>query len=342
MALAPMTHAATRLMLASKKSSPMCTLGRYSPRTSSFAISRSSSERITTWSLSQRTPPADVQQQPIDPQQHRGDLVGNHLGGVEVARIQTKNRPARRRVSQVELVRADDIALRAETEELAFDRVEIVLAVQRLAEDFVQRFDQSHSRFPPVRGQVLEAVRDPDIGHAGRAERLAERRPDAATRPAVVDPEPAGARVSVSECETVSRSWVGEECGVEVQTESLLTSPIRPAGEVFRLQFVPFDGCPSGLGVDRVQVESVAAGYKGQRLFEVHAEFRRRSCLPGMVSRDSEASSDLFVSCFETSNVVPLPAMQRECDRGKRAERQVAVNAQTRITFPRKGICLVR
>ncbi|MNI92878.1 hypothetical protein D3C73_1507300 [compost metagenome] len=51
----PMTHAATWLMLPSKKSRPMFVRGSKSPRTSSRAISSSSSSIVTTWSLSQRT-----------------------------------------------------------------------------------------------------------------------------------------------------------------------------------------------------------------------------------------------------------------------------------------------
>ena len=51
----PITQAATRLMLASKKSSPIDTRSSTPPRTISLAIAWVSSSSSTTWSLSHRT-----------------------------------------------------------------------------------------------------------------------------------------------------------------------------------------------------------------------------------------------------------------------------------------------
>ena len=135
------------------------------------------------------------------------------------------------------------------------------------------------------------------------------------------NPKSARARVGVSQRESVNGPGVGEERGIEVQPESLITGPVLPACEVLRLQIVPFDSLPSGLGVDRVKVEPMAARDKGKRPFGIHAEFNRRPCPPGMVASDGETSPDLLAGSLEASNIVALPAMEREWNRGKRLER---------------------
>ncbi len=62
---APITHAAILLMLASKKSVPMCTLSHASARTTSAARALTSSVRVITWSLSQRTPRLTCRKRPF-------------------------------------------------------------------------------------------------------------------------------------------------------------------------------------------------------------------------------------------------------------------------------------
>ena len=107
----------------------------------------------------------------------------------------------------------------------------------------------------------------------------------------------------------------------EADAQLITDAETVEACEVLRLQIVSFDGLPSGLGVDRVKVEPVPARYEGKRLFEIHAEFCRRPCLAGMVSSDGEAAADLLVALLEASDVVALPAVERQRNRGKRVER---------------------
>src|SRR5262249_59500074 len=92
----------------------------------------------------------------------------------EVSRVEAEDRLTLDRVPKVELVRADDVALRPEAEKLAFDRVAVQGRVDRLGEQLVERPGQPLSRGLAVDRHVLEPVRDPDVGHARLAERLAE------------------------------------------------------------------------------------------------------------------------------------------------------------------------
>ena len=69
---------------------------------------------------------ADVQQDLRHEHQHRADLVGDRLGRVIVAGVERVEQLARERVAEIELVRADGVALDAEAEQLALERVEVV------------------------------------------------------------------------------------------------------------------------------------------------------------------------------------------------------------------------
>ncbi len=146
---------------------------------------------------------ADVQQELGDVHQHGGDLVGDRLGRMEVTGVEAQHLLPRDRVAQVELVRADHVALRADAEQLAFDRVEVVLRIELLGEDRVERFGQPLAGRLAVDGRVLVAVGDPDVGDARRAERLAHRRADLAAGDAVLDPEFADPLVGMCEREPV-------------------------------------------------------------------------------------------------------------------------------------------
>ena len=90
--------------------------------------------------------PADVQQDLVQVHEHRRDLVRDDLGRMIVAGVQAQELVAREGIAEVKLVRADDVALRAEAEQLALDGVADVPGVERLGEDRVQRFGEPLAR----------------------------------------------------------------------------------------------------------------------------------------------------------------------------------------------------
>ena len=69
---------------------------------------------------------ADVQQDLVEVHEHRRDLVRDDLGRMKMAGVQAEELLARDGIAEVELVRADDVALRADAEELALDGVAVV------------------------------------------------------------------------------------------------------------------------------------------------------------------------------------------------------------------------
>ena len=111
---------------------------------------------------------ADVQEDALHVREHGRDLVGDRLGGVEVARVEAEEDALPDRVAQVELVAADDERLRADPEELGLDGVEVEGGVDRLREDGVEALREALARSSPVDRRVLRPVGDPDVRDAGR------------------------------------------------------------------------------------------------------------------------------------------------------------------------------
>src|SRR3954452_10993413 len=107
-----------------------------------------------------------------------------------MAGVEAEQRLARERVAEVELVRTDDIRLGADAEELALDRIAVQRRVDRLGEDRVERLGQPLPGSLAIDGRVLRSVGDPDVGHAGRAERRTDRLADPPAGDAMLDPEP--------------------------------------------------------------------------------------------------------------------------------------------------------
>ena len=81
---------------------------------------------------------ADVQQDLRQEDEHRADLVGDRLGRMVVPGVERVEHAPRQRVAEIELVRANGVALEAEAEQLALDRVEVVRAIDRLLEDRIE------------------------------------------------------------------------------------------------------------------------------------------------------------------------------------------------------------
>ena len=179
---------------------------------------------------------------------------------MEVPRVQAEQLAAGNRVAEVELVRASHVGLRTEPEQLAFHRIEVAAGIQRLREHLIERLHQALARDLPVGRQVLVAVRNPHVRHAGRSQRLSEGRADLPAGSAVLDPEATHALVWVRESEPVFGKRMGEEGRVEVDAQAGLAGPIDPAREMLGPDFVAIDPQAAGLGVDCVEVDAVPAG----------------------------------------------------------------------------------
>jgi len=256
---------------------------------------------------------ADVQQHFVEVHQCAGDLVGDHFGRVEVARVEAEQFAVLERVAHVELMRTDRAALGADAEEFAFDGVAVVTRVAFDGEDLVQRIGQAFARGEPVERGVFEAVRNPEVGDAAVAQFLAERFGDGAAGDAVLDPELPHARVGAGERQSVLHHRVREVGGVEVEADAVLFRPVDPAFEVLHFQFIALDLPAVGLGVDRVQVEPLLAGDEREHFVNICAQFFGVAGAARVVAGHSQSAVE-GPGVLEAGDVVALPAVEADRD----------------------------
>ena len=144
-------------------------------------------------------------------------------------------------------------------------------------------------------GRVLEAVGDPDVGHAGRAQLPAKVLADLAAGDAVLDPELADARVVAGQGKAVVGQGMREEGGVKVDAVVVLLGPVDPAGKMLGLELVALDLLAAGLGIDGVQVQPVRAGDQAVGLVQVAAQLVGVARLAGIVAGGGDAAAQLGV-----------------------------------------------
>jgi len=157
---------------------------------------------------------------------------------MEVACVQRQRGLTAGGVAHKKLVGADGVAFRADAEQLALDRVDMVLRAELLGDHLIQRAQQTLTRRQPIHGEIFHAVRHPDIHHRRRAELLAKVSRYATARLAVIDPELADRLVGVRQGESVGAQRMRKAARVKIEPQLLLLRPLHPAGEVLRLDGV--------------------------------------------------------------------------------------------------------
>jgi hypothetical protein len=260
---------------------------------------------------------ADVQQDLIEPRQHGGQLVGHNFRRMKMARIEAQQLAVAERVAEVEFVRTHHVALGAEAEELAFDRIALLLRIHRLGKNRVERFGKPLPRTSAVDRRILGAVGNPDVRHARRAQRPAQRRTDAPANDAMLNPETANGRIAMSQGKTVGRLGMSEEGWIEVKPQAAAACPLDPVAKMGRLQLIAVHNAAAGLGITGVQVDAMLAGHEGQRLFQVGPQLLGRACPSGIVAGNRQAAAQFRAAALKAGDIVPLPAVQRDADAGE-------------------------
>ena len=185
------------------------------------------------------------------------------------------------RVAEVELVRADDIGLGTEAEQLALHGVQVVAAVDGLGKDLVQRIQQQRRGRLPIHRGILDPIGDPDVVDARRAQLSPHVLADLPAGDAVLDPELPDAGVVAGKCHAARSQRMVEQGGVEVEPVALLLGPADPVVEMRGLQLVACHTGATRLGVDGVQRQPVPAGDQGVGLVQVAAQLSGVRALPG-------------------------------------------------------------
>ena len=145
--------------------------------------------------------------------------------------------------------------------------------VVRLGQNFVDGFPVAHSRSHPVSGDVLEAVADPDVHHAGLAQFFGKVIGDADAGFAMVNPEFANFLVGRGQSQTVGLG-MGEEGGIEVAAQAPLLAEVHLFLEMLGFQLVPIR--PLAVlenGIAGMEVYFLGAGAQLQHHVQIGHQF---------------------------------------------------------------------
>src|SRR6185437_845130 len=256
---------------------------------------------------------------------------------MEMTGVETQKLFARDRITQVKFMRANHITFRANAKELGFDRVEIERGIDLVRKNRVKRLCQKLTRPLPIRGRVFRAIWDPDVGHAGRAECFSKSRTDSPAGDAVVDPELANGRIAMGEGVTRIGFGMRKKSGVEIEADFLASCPVDPCLKMSRLERIAIDFVSTRLGIARMQIQTMPAGNERQSLFNIRSQFIRRPRLAGKISRDGKTTSQRQPRILKSSDVVALPAVQRNGNGGKALHRPLNIDAALRVVLGRDG-----
>ena len=286
--------------------------------------------------------PADMQENLRHEAQHGGNLVRQAFRGVIMPGIKADEFLMFHRVAEVELVHADRIAFRADTEELAFNRIAVVLRIEPLLEDGVERFGEPLTRSAPVGGGVFHAVGNPDVGDGRRTQRLAHCRADLTAGLTMLNPKLTDAFVLMRQRKAAGGFGMRKACGIEVQADTEGPGPCDPVAEMARLNFIAIHFLTAELAVTRVQIEPVRAGNERECFRRVGAQLIRRAGFAGIIPRGHDAAGERPIEILKAAHVITLPAVQRDRDFGKRLEDFFGVHAVGGIAFPGEPVGLLR
>jgi AraC-like DNA-binding protein len=213
-----------------------------------------------------------------------------------------------------------------------------MLGRQLFGKDLVQRVGQALAWGRTIKRRILGTVRYPDIRDRAGAEFFAEPGADAARGGTVLDPELTNLFIRMRE-RAFGRERVREIGGVEIEAvQAVRVGPVHPRGEVLWLDGIPVHGFAGEVGVDRVEIESVATGQKLENQFEIGAQLVKRAGLARVVARGlNTATGEGGIGFFKASDVIALPAVHGNRGGGQGGERGLNVHAQGGVGFTGGG-----
>src|SRR5436309_1157386 len=120
---------------------------------------------------------------------------------MKVAGIETVELLPRDRITEIELVRAHDIAFTADAEEFRLDGVAVQLRINLLGEDLVERVCEPLPGCFAIGGKIFVPIGNPEIRDYRFAKLPRCVRSDSPARFAMLDPVTAHLLISMRKCE---------------------------------------------------------------------------------------------------------------------------------------------
>src|SRR5262245_20440468 len=98
-------------------------------------------------------------------------------------------------------------------------------------------------------------------------------------------------------------------------------------------QFIASDGPCVRFRITGVKVHSMPAGNQGQRELEVGAQLICRTSPAGIAASDGQSAANLLPQVLEATDVISLPAVQRNGNAGQSPASCVAIDTQLGVTL---------
>src|ERR1017187_10514640 len=234
------------------------------------------------------------------------NLVSHIFGRMKVPGIQAKQYLACYGISQVEVVGAGRVTLRADSEELSLNSHLMMIANWR-GDDLVQRFHKSLPRFKAVHRQILVAIGNPNIHHRRRTKFDSEVFTDAPAGDAVIDPELPHYRIGVTQCRLFTQR-VRETGRIEVQSQLVGLRPLYPLLEMARFNCIALDRRVR-LEIDCVEIEPLPACNLRQHHFKIGAQFIGIAGTAGIVAAGLDSPCKISVRILKSADVIALPTV---------------------------------
>src|SRR5690606_18356964 len=255
---------------------------------------------------------ADVEQKSGQKREHRGNFVGDSLRRVKVTGVEAKKHLVLHRVAEIELMRSDDTRLGSDAKELALDGIEVARRTQLLLKNGVEARCQAHSGSLAVGGQILVAVRNPNIRDSWRTKLFADFGGDRPGAFAVFDPEIADTVIRMRQSESVGRLFMSKAGRVEIHAEPVGFAPVDPALEMLDLNGVAIGAASAEISVYGVKIDAMPARNQPHRLLDVGSQLLDRPRLSGIISRQGQAAAQNAACALESPDIISLPAMNGE------------------------------
>src|SRR5690606_22721641 len=127
----------------------------------------------------------------------------------------------------------------------------------------------------------------------------------------MLDPELPPTLVRRRKGKAVGGQRMGKKCGVEIEPQLAIASPIDPTCEVFRRQGIAIHLPATSFGVKSVQVHSMPPGDQRQGLFQISPQLGGRPS-PARIRPCGLDPGPLQARLgFKPSYIVPLPTVER-------------------------------
>jgi len=125
---------------------------------------------------------------------------------------------------------------------------------------------------------------------------------------------------------------MGKIGGVEIHSQAALLAPADPTGKMGRVHLVAINFFAVKVAVAGVKVEPMGPRNERKRLVKIGSEFLQVAGFARIIPGHLNASCQ-FAAAFKSSNIIALPAMERNRNGRKRGKSGFGINPKRGVGF---------